>query len=94
MAKEQKKEENLEEKQDVRQLRHSFRMAIAGLLLLVLVATGTTYAWFSLSGRASTYVTPMGGTISEGTTSLLISKNLPAHLIRLVNWHTQEIRIR
>lgn len=50
-------------------------MAIAGLLLLVLVATGTTYAWFSLSGRASTYVTPMGGTISEGTTSLLISKN-------------------
>ena len=44
--KEQKKEENLEEKQDVRQLRHSFRMAIAGLLLLVLVATGTTYAWF------------------------------------------------
>lgn len=44
MAKEQKKEENLEEKQDVRQLRHSFRMAIAGLLLLVLVATGTTYA--------------------------------------------------
>ena len=75
MAKEQKKEEHLEEKQDVRQLRHSFRMAIAGLLLLVLVATGTTYAWFSLSGRASTYVTPMGGTISEGTTSLLISKN-------------------
>ena len=49
MAKEQKKEENLEEKQDVRQLRHSYRMAIAGLLLLVLVATGTTYAWFSLS---------------------------------------------
>lgn len=64
-----------EEKQDVRQLRHSFRTAFAGLLFLVIVATGTTYAWFSLAGRASTYVTPMGGTVSEGTTSLLISRN-------------------
>ncbi len=64
-----------EEKQDIRQLRHSYRTAIAGLLLLIIVAVGTTYAWFSLSGRASTYVTPMGGTVSEGTASLLISKN-------------------
>lgn len=64
-----------DEKQNVRQLRHSLRTAIAGLLFLVIVATGTTYAWFTLSGRASTYVTPMGGTISEGTTSLLISRS-------------------
>lgn len=70
-----KEKDSTNEKQDLRQLRHSFRMAIAGLLLLVLVATGTTYAWFSLSGRASTYVTPMAGTISEGSGSLLISSS-------------------
>ena len=62
-------------RQDIRQLRRSYHTAIAGLLLLAVVAVGSTYAWFSLSGRASTYVTPMGGTVSEGTTSLLISKN-------------------
>lgn len=61
--------------QDIRQLRRSYHTAIAGLLLLVVVAAGSTFAWFSLSGRASTYVTPMGGTVSEGTTSLLISKS-------------------
>lgn len=71
--KEQNERNEQDKKQDVRQLRNSFRTAIAGVLLLILVAIGTTYAWFSLSGRASTYVTPMGGTISEGTTSLLIS---------------------
>ena len=70
-----KEKDSTNEKQDLRQLRHSFRMAIAGLLLLVLVATGTTYAWFSLSGRASTYVTPMAGTISKGAGSLLISSS-------------------
>ena len=64
---------NDKDSQEVQQLKVSLRTAIAGLLVLILVATGTTYAWFSLSGRASTYVTPMGGTISEGTTSLLIS---------------------
>ncbi len=63
------------EKQDIRQLQHSYRTAIASLLLLIVVAAGTTYAWFSLSGRASTYVTPMAGTVSEGSTSLLISEN-------------------
>ena len=62
--------------QNVGQLRHSLRTAIAGLLFLVIVASGTTYAWFTLSGRASTYVTPVGGPISEGTTSLLISQNV------------------
>ena len=74
-GKEKNEKNDQEDKQDARQLRKSFRTAIAGLLLLVLVAIGTTYAWFSLSGRASTYVTPMGGTVSEGTTSLLISTN-------------------
>ena len=70
--KEQNEKKSQDDKQSVRQLRHSFQTAIAGLLVLILVAVGTTYAWFSLAGRASTYVTPMGGTISEGSTSLLI----------------------
>lgn len=61
--------------EDIRQLKRSYHTAIAGLLLLIVVAAGSTLAWFSLSGKASTYVTPMGGTVSEGTTSLLISKS-------------------
>lgn len=60
---------------DVRQLRKSFYMALLWLLLILAVAVGATYAWFTGAGRASTYVTPTGGTISEGDTSLLISKN-------------------
>lgn len=59
--KEQNEKKSQDDKQSVRQLRHSFQTAIAGLLVLILVAVGTTYAWFSLAGRASTYVTPMGG---------------------------------
>lgn len=60
---------------DVKQLRRSFYMALLWLLLIMVVAVGATYAWFSGAGRASTYVTPTGGTVSEGDTSLLISRN-------------------
>lgn len=60
---------------DVKQLKKSFVTAIAGILFLIIVATGTTYAWFTLSGMASTNVTPTGGTISKGDAVLLISNN-------------------
>ena len=58
-----------------KQLKSSLARAIAGILLLLLAATGTTYAWFTLTGQASTNVTPTGGTISKGDTVLLISSS-------------------
>ena len=60
---------------EVKQLKKSLVTAIAGFLFLIIVATGTTYAWFTLSGRASTNVTPTGGTISQGDAVLLISNS-------------------
>lgn len=62
-------------KEDVKHLKKNFFMAIFWLLLLLVIAVGSTYAWFSLSGRASTNITPMGGTVSDGDASLLISVN-------------------
>ena len=58
-----------------KQLKSSLARAIAGILLLLLAATGTTYAWFTLTGQAFTNVTPTGGTISKGDTVLLISSS-------------------
>lgn len=58
-----------------KQLKSSLARAIAGILLLLLAATGTTYAWFTLTGQASTNVTPTGGTISKGDTVLRISSS-------------------
>lgn len=60
---------------EVRQLKQSFGKAVLWILFLLVVATGTTYAWFTLSGLASTNVTPMAGTISKGSSALLISSN-------------------
>ena len=56
-----------------KQLKSSLARAVAGILLLLLAATGTTYAWFTLTGQASTNVTPTGGTISKGDTVLLMA---------------------
>ena len=58
---------------EVDQLKKSFSKAVLWILLLLAVATGSTYAWFSLTGINSTNVTPMAGTISQGDTVLLIS---------------------
>lgn len=60
---------------EVQELKKSFGKAVIWILFLLVVATGTTYAWFSLSGLASTNVTPMAGTISKGSSALLISEN-------------------
>lgn len=56
-----------------KELKRSLTRAIAGILLLLFAAVGTSYAWFTLSGQASTNITPTGGTISKGDTVLLIS---------------------
>ena len=53
-------------------LKHSFVLSVVGIMLTMLLITGSTYAWFTLSGMASTNVTPMGGTVSSGDTVLYI----------------------
>ena len=65
--------ENLEGKETVKRLRKSLVMAIVGMIFFLVSVTGVTYAWFTISGRAHTNVTPMGGTVSDGDTLLLIS---------------------
>lgn len=59
------------ERESVR-LKHSFVLSVVGIMLTLLLITGSTYAWFTLSGMASTNVTPMGGTVSSGDTVLYI----------------------
>ena len=58
---------------EVKTLKKSFVMAILSLLLLLIIATGATYAWFTFTGITSTNVTPMGGTVGSGDTVLLIA---------------------
>lgn len=58
---------------EVKTLKKSFVMAILSLLLLLVIATGATYAWFTFTGITSTNVTPMGGTVGSGDTVLLIA---------------------
>lgn len=58
---------------EVRRLKKSWMKACVWLLFLLIVATGSTYAWFTFSGMSSTNVTPMAGTVSEGDAVLLIS---------------------
>lgn len=60
---------------EVQRIKRSFRASALWLVLLLLAMTGSTYAWFTLSGRASVNVTPMGGSISRGEAVLLISSS-------------------
>lgn len=60
---------------EVQKLKHSLGMSIVWVLLILLIITGSTYAWFTFAGRASTNVTPIGGSIGKGGTVLLISNN-------------------
>lgn len=58
---------------DVKKLKKRLRIAVFLAVLLLCAAGGSVYAWFTLSGMASTNVTPMGGSISNGDATLLIS---------------------
>lgn len=58
-----------------KEIKKSIRLAILWIVLILLAGVGTTYAWFTLSGRASTNVTPVGGSISKGKAALLISSS-------------------
>lgn len=58
---------------EVKQLKRSLGRAFLWLLLLLVVATGTTFAWFTLTGMNHTNVTPMAGAVSKGGSTLLIS---------------------
>lgn len=70
-----RKRKALEKQEQAKKLKKSIRVTIIWLIVLAFVAVGASYAWFSLSGRASTNITPMGGTVSEGDTVLLISQS-------------------
>lgn len=61
--------------EDVKSLRRNMVMSIVGLLLFLVSVTGVTYAWFTLSGRAHTNVTPMGGAVGDGDALLSISSS-------------------
>ena len=67
------RDEKQKNKETVKRLRKSLVMAIVGMIFFLVSVTGVTYAWFTASGRAHTNVTPMGGTVSDGDTNLLIS---------------------
>lgn len=67
------RDEKQKNKETVKRLRKSLVMAVVGMLFFLVSVTGVTYAWFTASGRAHTNVTPMGGTVSDGDTNLLIS---------------------
>lgn len=67
------RDEKQENKETVKRLRKSLVMAVVGMIFFLVSVTGVTYAWFTASGRAHTNVTPMGGTVSDGDTNLLIS---------------------
>ena len=68
---------------DVKKLKKRLRAVIFLTVLIFCAAGGSVYAWFTLSGMASTNVTPMGGSISNGDASLLISASrLQLHKIR------------
>ena len=58
---------------DVKKLKRRLRIAVFFVALLLCAAGGSVYAWFTLSGMASTNVTPIGGSISNGDATLLIS---------------------
>lgn len=58
---------------EVKKLKKRLRIAVFLVVLLLGAVGGSVYAWFTLSGMASTNVTPMGGSISDGDASLLIS---------------------
>ena len=64
---------NEDANKEVKKLKRSFQFSIFWILLLLVALTGSTYAWFTLSGLSSTNVTPMAGTIGTGDTVLLIS---------------------
>ena len=56
-----------------KKLRRTAIFAVLWLLLLAVVLTSATYAWFTFT--PDTNVTPMAGTVSQGDTYLLISNS-------------------
>ena len=56
---------------DVKQLKLTFTTALIMLIVLLLVVSGATFAWFTFT--TSSVIEPMSGTISGGGASLLIS---------------------
>ena len=60
---------------EVIKLKKQLKLTIFWILFLIIVAAGTTYAWFTVTGMPSTNITPMAGTVREGDTNILISNS-------------------
>ena len=60
---------------EVIKLKKQLKLTIFWILFLIIVAAGTTYAWFTVTGMPSTNITPMAGTVSNGDTNLLIASS-------------------
>lgn len=60
---------------EIVKLKKQLKLTIFWMFFLIIVAVGTTYAWFTVTGMPSTNITPMAGTVSKGDTNLLISNS-------------------
>lgn len=74
-SREKDKGEGDEMEKDIKGLKRSFWMAVVIIAVLLVLITGATFAWFNMNGLTSTNVTPIGGTVSEGESVLLISNS-------------------
>lgn len=58
-----------------KQLKKRMYSLIRVIILILVLLTGTTLAWFTYTGNSSVNITPMAGTISNGDANLLISNS-------------------
>ena len=58
-----------------KQLKKRMYSLIRVIILILVLLTGTTLAWFTYTGNSSVNITPVAGTISKGDANLLISSS-------------------
>ena len=58
-----------------KQLKKRMYSLIRVIILILVLLTGTTLAWFTYTGNSSVNITPVAGTISKGNANLLISNS-------------------
>ena len=58
-----------------KQLKKRMYSLIRVIILILVLLTGTTLAWFTYTGNSSVNITPVAGTISKGDANLLISNS-------------------
>lgn len=68
-----------------KQLKKRMYSLIRVIILILVLLTGTTLAWFTYTGNSSVNITPVAGTISKGDANLLISSSKGALLTKAVS---------